>query len=454
MAVSAGRTAALGKYLVTTSRHLASQRDEDHTKLSRRRLHILYLLNDLLHHGKYHASDPALWENMTRSLQPFLVELFQISAAAARPRVSKRLSDLIKFWKEEEYFGQDTVTQFHNALAGRSQETGFPSATVAKPGSDTKELPYILPPTHGDTSLPYYDLPAGNFMQHIVPNSSQSMRPDQIRALQLSAGPADESLIHALKDFLDSVGDVEESLLKLEQMDVSPEIDELGQISYHDEAGDLVGDTYYGWSRSFCEKMKKRGRGRSRESDRRASRSSSRGVTPQKRRRRASSSHPRSRSSTAYGRSTSRPKDGHRRRHWSRSRTRSRSRSRSYSPHYNQSKTVQPPKFESSNFNISRANVTPAPPPQSMPHPAMPIGLPFPPPPFAPMGMPFPPPRPPQWTGPWPPPPPPPSYPPDNSGYQNPAFASHAPPFTCPPNSWPTYPQAPPGPNNHQPPRR
>ncbi|KAK5262766.1 hypothetical protein LTR96_011742, partial [Exophiala xenobiotica] len=66
------------------------------------------------------------------------------------------------------------------------------------------------------------------------------------------SGPADESLVNALKDFLHDVKGLDKTVAYLEDKGVNPEIDEMGQISYRDEAGDVVGDTYYGWSRSLC----------------------------------------------------------------------------------------------------------------------------------------------------------------------------------------------------------
>ncbi|OAL24834.1 hypothetical protein AYO22_05623 [Fonsecaea multimorphosa] len=243
--VSPARTSALGKYLVTISRHLANQPDEAiRARVSRQRLHILYLLNDLLHHAKYHEADVALRNNLAHSLQSFLPDLFQICASEAKGRVRRRLFDLIDLWKEEGYFDRQVTDQLHDVLNGVTPESNPTFEAEVQRKSADKELPYLIPSTHGDPSLPFYDLPAGNLMRHIIPNSSQPMRPDEVRALQFSAGPADESLVSALKDFLNDVKGIETTLPRLEQSGLSPEIDELGQISYHDEAGDVEG---LGW---------------------------------------------------------------------------------------------------------------------------------------------------------------------------------------------------------------
>ncbi|OCT52610.1 hypothetical protein CLCR_10047 [Cladophialophora carrionii] len=449
--VSTGRTTALGKYLVTLSRHFANQDGETtQTNLScRQRLHILYLVNDLLHHGKYHAHDQSVQSTLTQSLQPFVVELVRLSASKTGSHVARRLSDVVDIWGEEQYFAQEIITQLQGAMTGTTQET----APGAEPTTQAKETPYILPPTHGDPSSPYFDLPAGNLMRHIVPNSSQPMRVDEIRALQLSAGPADDSLVNALKDFLKDVDGIERFFSKLEEAGLSPELDELGQISYHDEAGDLVGDTYYGWSRAFCEKMKKRGRrGSEGSSQRSRSRSTrSRSITPRKRRRRSNSSRGRSRSSGSYSRSLSRPRYGGQQTRGSQNGSRSRSRSGSYSPQYTP-EPVHSLRSEPARANVSKGLPPVVSPPNLPPPAAAPpasIGVPFPILPFAPPGVSVPPPRPPHWVGPWPPPPPP-QFSPGLAGYQNLAFPPPPPPnFPYPPASWPAYPNVPPGQNHH-----
>ncbi|OAP61690.1 hypothetical protein AYL99_03893 [Fonsecaea erecta] len=447
--VSAARTNALGKYLVTISRHLASQADEAiRASVPRRRLHILYLINDLLHHAKHHDHNVALRNNLAQSLQPFLADLFQLGASEAKPRVRRRMFDLIELWKEEEYFGKSVADKMHDVLAGVPPESEPTYEPETQRKSADKELPYLIPSTHGDPSLPFYDLPAGNLMRHIIPNSSQPIRPDEVRALQFSAGPADESLVTALKDFLNDVKGFETTLPRLEQSGLSPEIDELGQISYHNEAGDVVGDTYYGWSRSFCDKMKKRGRRSSADSSRRSRSQSSdrsRSATPQKRRRRSISTNGRSRSSRSYSRSPPARRSDKPRRQWGRSHSRSRSRSRSYSPSNHQPRYEQPPRFAPSTAHVN-ANIVPVPPPPPQPS----LAMPFPPMPL-PTGVPVPPPRPPQWVGPWPPPPPP-QFAQGSIGYHNAPFSPHPPPppttFVSPPNSWGQFPGASSGQNN------
>ncbi|KAK5191715.1 hypothetical protein LTR99_008557 [Exophiala xenobiotica] len=321
--VSSARTAAFGKFLATVSKHIVTAATETAKPSSRRqRLHILYLLNDLLHHAKFHASERSFEASLTQLLQPFLRDLFQLAAEAAKPRVSRRLRDVVKIWEEAQYFERDVLAQLLDPLDNvASEATQKPLVqTTSKP--TTKELPFILPALHGDPSSPFYDLPAGNLMPLIVPNSLQSIRPEEIRPLQLSSGPADEGLVNALKDFLHDVKGLDNTVAYLEDKGMNPEIDEMGQISYRDEAGDVVGDTYYGWSRSFCAKMKRRDGSRSDGSSRRSrSRSTTRSRSRGGHKRRRYSDSLDNGSSRSYSRSTSRRRYNHSRKRSSRSRS-------------------------------------------------------------------------------------------------------------------------------------
>lgn len=324
--MSSARTAAFGKFLATISKHLLSPaNDNAGDNLQRRRLHILYLLNDLLHHAKFHASEAHYQVNLTQSLQPYLLELFQQAAKDAKPKVTRRLHDVVTIWKESGYFENHVLLRVLDPEDREAQET-YEVREQTKGGSHSKELPFILPSTHGDSLSPFWDLPAGNLMPHIVPNSVQPIRSEQIRALQLSSGPADDSLVNALKDFLGEIKSMDNAITELEDKGVKAEIDEMGQISYRNETGDLVGDTYYGWSRSFCEKMRKRDLSEDGSSRRSRSRDSRRSRSRVAYKRRRYSDDSDDRSMRSHSRSQSRRRNDYDRRH------QSRSRSREYSP--------------------------------------------------------------------------------------------------------------------------
>ena len=264
-----------------------------------------------------------------------------------------------------------------------------------------------MPLTHGDPSLPFYELPAGNLMPHIIPNKAIPMRADSIRPLQFAAGPADKSLANAVRDFLKDIESIDKEYDLLDTTTITPEFDEMGQISYRNEAGDVLGDTYYGWSRAFCEKMKARCRtgtnGNAKSVSQSSSMSRSQSRSPRKRRRCSDSNSQRSRSDTSYSRSGSRSRPT-RIRKGSASRSRPNSpppaRRPQFVPQANtapQLSSTSPSHYQPSTGLMAGPSHFPPPMPQ-----------PFQPPPFGAAGMLVRPPRPPNWTGPWPPPPPPP----------------------------------------------
>ncbi|OJD11139.1 hypothetical protein AJ78_08033 [Emergomyces pasteurianus Ep9510] len=448
---SSTRIGALGKYLVTLSGSFepgdkslpAGQAAVEVLKTTspkRKRLHILYLLNDLLHHTKYHEQTTSAFSNLSGSLQPFLVELLSLAAGFGReknPKHHKRLSDLLDIWAGSCYYSSDYINKLRetvdnssspDALNSKTAPTDFDSDTPKK--IPPRDAPYVMPATHGDVSAPYHELPAGNLMPHIIPNSTAPIRPQAVKPLQFLAGPADESLATAVKNFLKDVDKIYASNDDLLDTQNEIEIDELGQMVIRDRTtGEVVdGETYYGWSRSFCEKMKKRISGKlgsrsaseSRSPSRSHSRDRSRSYGIRKRRRYSDnvSGDDRGRSrSRGSSISDHRSRSGSYSRSISRSRSRraagrtglkrSRSRSISGSP-----RPLSPPHFPPQHQNV------PFPPSVSAPHiPPPPMPYPFsesqefshaPDPGPGGMFIPPPPPRPPGYHGPWPPPPPPP----------------------------------------------
>lgn len=297
-----------------------------------------------------------------------------------------------------------------------------------------------MPASHGDTNLPWYDLPAGNLMPLIIPGSTQAVDPRSLKPMQFGAGPADQQLVSAVKDFLAEVDDHYASRDSLEDQIMVADIDEMGQpLTREDITGELAGlKSYYGWSIQFCERMKNSklndllsaandtSRRRSR------SRSSSRSSSPRKRRRRSSSgSMDRTRSASRSPATASFAHGAARR---SNSRNRSRSRSRSNKNPNARSRTRSPPRTSSTSHEAPPPPPSPLAPLQnnwpyqlnrgtSFHTPADQVSDPFnnPPAPSAPLapnashynhnfpigpgGLPIPPP-PPFHRGPWPPPPP------------------------------------------------
>lgn len=311
------RFATFGKYLTTLSISftgpakppaLNNQRREPSSK--RKRLHLLYLINDLLHHATTHINDTSI----VGKVQPILVDLFTNAASFRHcPKYIRKVLDLIDLWEERNYYSTGYTDKLREAVRtapdAQNEATGsLDHNDEADIGTKTpKNIPYAVPASHGDAGTPWYDLPAGNFMPHIIPNSTRPINPNLVKPLRFVTGPADANLASAVKDLLQDVamiyGVTED---EGSQEDSMWDIDELGLPILRDiVSGEVLkGEGYYGWSKDFCEKMRRRRRaiedppehhrdGRRRSTSSRQSRSRSRSsswASPGLRKRRYSGS--------------------------------------------------------------------------------------------------------------------------------------------------------------------
>lgn len=340
---SPSRTAAFGKYLIAFANAQPgdAKKDAAATKpsLKRRRLHLLYILNDAFFHVKNRTNDHALFA----AIEPHLPALFKSAAAFAdAPKHAKKLEDLIQLWQQKKYFSESLLDQLREAVTKGPSANGTESngAVAVQAGTSiassalSRDAPFLLPSMHGDASTPWYDLPAANWLPVIEPNSTRPMNPSMIKPLQLASGPAEKSLVQAVKKLL---GDVDKIYAKEVQLDGDAavvDISQMGEAIERDGMGEIIGgETYYGWSRAFCEKMKARRNGDAMDiddnDDRRGRRDSSRSDSQSR-----SGSRQRLRGrGRSSSRSSSRPAMKRRRLSTSRSpsRDRSRSRKRSYS---------------------------------------------------------------------------------------------------------------------------
>lgn len=360
MVLSSNRSGVLGKYLVALSESVKAADEAQNnnpnppeTSGKRKRLHILYLLNDIFHHTKYHSQGgPGAFVTFSSALQPHLVELLGFAASYDRdknPKHHGRLDQLLDVWADCGYYSAEYVGKLREAVKNSASLDEIKAsvgllngAGELQPKGAQRDVPYVMPAAHGDPSSPFYDLPAGNFVPHIIPDSATPIRPENVKPLQFLAGPADQKLVTAVKKFLKDVDRIYGSGDFDRDDNAVVDIDELGQaVVRHEKTGDILeGDTYYGWSRDFCVQMKKRrgkdsGRSQSHSRDDRFSRrgySDSSSSDNGRRgglssRDRSGSRDRRRRFSSSRSRSPSR--SGHRSK---RSRSDLRSRSGSYSP--------------------------------------------------------------------------------------------------------------------------
>ncbi|KAI2633974.1 hypothetical protein GGS21DRAFT_519412 [Xylaria nigripes] len=466
LAHSPARVAAMAKYLFALANSysvdLATTRKAREPSSKRKRLHLLYVLNDALYHAHVRDQDP----NLATNLELTLPSLFQSAAAFPNsPKHTQKLLSLLDLWEENQYFQSDFINKLRAAVhngpdtleprAAADSTNGSTNTTVAKP---SKDVPFIMPTMHGDASSPWYDLPAANWLPVMEPNSTRPMNPEMIKPLRFASGPPDKQLVEAVQNLLADVDRIYSKDCSIGDGRTEG-VDQMGQRIILDEiTGDVIGgETYYGWSRSFCQKMRERRKKKIGSNDKGRGRSTSRSLSRSLSR---SRSHSRSRSQS---RGSSRPAfkrrrisaspDSQRARSRSTSQDRGYDRGRDYSPDRHRRRSYDGSGSRSRSRNQSpRGRNSPRPPnlanfpPNLPPNPQFPHQQPN----FMQQGFapspdfsqfPVPPPPPPNYQGPWPPPPPPPpagGIPPN----WMPSMANMS-------GGWPVPPPPPPPPQQH-----
>ena len=238
----------------------------------RKRLHLLYLLNDVLHHTKYHDQGHLDLKNVSTNLQKGIegiIDNVVFSDVAKYQKVHERFQGLLDLWAGNAYFeptylqrlreiydnpnnGSTEVSE--NCMSGQRDKNDNKKVSLAA----GRDAPYVIPASHGDPSTPFYDLPAGNMIRHIIPNRPEPINAKLMKPIQFAPGPADEGLANIVKDFLADTDEIFTNNVS-DGKNLMADMDEMGQrVSYDDLTKERVDDTYYGWSRAFCENMKKR----------------------------------------------------------------------------------------------------------------------------------------------------------------------------------------------------
>ncbi|KAH7042584.1 hypothetical protein B0J12DRAFT_743117 [Macrophomina phaseolina] len=246
------RADALGKYLARLAQSFAESQNSrkpskrDAPSSRRKALHLLYLLNDLIHHVRVHDGPLA---DLAKALEPHLDLIFVAAFSLQLPGKSKlrqRLAKLTELYEDENLYGKSYRERVRRALQDASVPTAItPGAAEAHATTSSKEVPYALPAFHGEPNDPWYDLPAGALMPHIRPNDPRPINPHNIKAVDLRNKTAEMGLVNAVKDLLN----YSESLYN-EDEGIVADIDMMGQPLVRDEVtGELtVTEGYYGWN--------------------------------------------------------------------------------------------------------------------------------------------------------------------------------------------------------------
>ncbi|KAF2140307.1 uncharacterized protein K452DRAFT_253056, partial [Aplosporella prunicola CBS 121167] len=257
------RIAQLGKYLAVLAQSFANAENTAPQKRvkragpsnKRKGIHLLYIVTDLHHHTKNHAAGFSVHSRLVSSLQPHLEDVVRAVASTGFGRnvkLHKSIRDLLALFEKRGFYKAIELGKLHKAV-----DDADPTASTTTNDTQVrpKDVPYVLPATHGDPSDPWYELPAANMLPHMVPNDRRPIPTRQMKAMRLDGGPADSALINAVKDLISWSED-----LYNDDENVVADMDMMGQPLVRDEVtGELnVAENYYGWSVEFCERMKKR----------------------------------------------------------------------------------------------------------------------------------------------------------------------------------------------------
>ncbi|KAK3370196.1 hypothetical protein B0H63DRAFT_564414, partial [Podospora didyma] len=251
---STSRIAAFCSYIAALSKLFGEPRDPTQPNrlgkvpsAKRRRVHMLYILNDILHN----LLNATTRKSFAQKLEPTLPSLIKSASSFLNsPKHSQKIQDLILHWKEEGFFDDAVITQLRAALSSSTSpgDPGLAPPSIIPAANPTRVVHNVLPPVHGDASMRWYDLPAGTWLRAIQRGSTRPMNPSDIAPIPMARGTADPRLVEAVTRL---IGEVE----KMYGNDVN---NPPGDI---DRMGEFSGETYYGWSPEFCEKMRhKRGK--------------------------------------------------------------------------------------------------------------------------------------------------------------------------------------------------
>ena len=223
-------------------------------------IHILYMLHDVLHDLQRHQSAAQNALELAQTVQPCLKALVRLASAAdySSDVHTSKLFELFALWRVEQYLEPNALLELQEIA--QHSENAVRVIDNAQAESDTDPsptTPLLMPASHGDAFMPFHDLPAATMIPYIIPNSAQPLDPHLIKPLHLVPGLATKAMSQHLRDLL-AEGERMYSADSPSTTRVNSDIDPLGQFVEVDRTEVLESkvDSYYGWSRQFCQMMK------------------------------------------------------------------------------------------------------------------------------------------------------------------------------------------------------
>ncbi|CEI98350.1 hypothetical protein RMCBS344292_12459 [Rhizopus microsporus] len=322
---SPNQVSALMEYLLSLSRSTTAREE---------RLHLIYLLNDVL----YHASRRKLfWIRDT--IFPLLVPLLKLAYEAAETDEHRaKVTKCITFWSDRDIFDEASIAYMRQVIV---QPALISQPAIPNVPNDSPSLPPKVQMV--SPSKPYYELPAGLMTLHHV--YYKPINPSTIKVPFPPPEPTKE-VLDAIQEFYSGLDLLTKEVDPIFDDKVSQIIDPQGwQKGYLDNYYEKTIAQRKEWEEKQRQKEEEAERDRRRHSDHRTKRSRSRGRSPTYRSRSRDYHRSRSPSYSSYdsrGRSRS-----YTRRKRSRSRTRYRSRSpyRSLSRRHRHYSRSPPPSY-------------------------------------------------------------------------------------------------------------
>ncbi|PHH73521.1 hypothetical protein CDD82_5400 [Ophiocordyceps australis] len=250
---SPGRTTLLGKYLVALSESLDT--DFDRPSVKKRRLRLLYIVNDVLHHAIVKLDN----QKLVPALEPHLPAMIAAASTFERsPSHLAKVSSLIDLWQERQHLPAAVIDRLHDSFSRASDKnSGTRIHMTDDELEQAKAAPYVLPEQHGEPLGPWNDLPAAALFHQLRPNSTIPLRRGQMHPMQLKPGPDWAAIQQAVSQTISDVDD----LFSPDNAggEIEGDLNALGEKGrLNQETGELETGSYYGWSRAFSQQQKAR----------------------------------------------------------------------------------------------------------------------------------------------------------------------------------------------------
>ena len=270
------RIASFGEYLVSLSAYLAEGKKYSQKERITARLHILYVISDVLHASKYHHMDflpkgtgdinalakpkksdslpdteeECFTDSLGEGLKPHIAQLVRLTALDMGTEGSTeeaKLRDMVDWWRESEL-----LTSQHFLLVEESMARALDQAQGRK-GK------YTLPSRFGGQNT-WHDLPASYMLALLARSPDRPINIDELKPIKFDKPEPSQQVCERLDQYFDSIDlhfspDADNPTGETERYKLG--LDPMGHLVKEDKATGAreVVCNGYGWSMKLCEDM-------------------------------------------------------------------------------------------------------------------------------------------------------------------------------------------------------